>query len=89
MILILSKFAMNFYKSYQNATILKMMLILKNCHGRFTANYPKFLPSHSIHRQIECNFTPTFFEDLKDLTPDNFASLCDALRWDGVRCGLV
>ena len=57
MILIFSKFAMNFYKNHQNAAILKIMLILKNCYGRFTANHPKFLSSHSIHRKIIYNFT--------------------------------
>ena len=43
MILIFSKFLMDFYKNNQNDAILKRIKILKNCHGRFTANYLKFL----------------------------------------------
>ena len=43
MILIFSNFLMDFYKNNQNAVILKIIKILKNCHGRFTANYLKFL----------------------------------------------
>ena len=44
MILIFSKFLMDFYKNSQNDAILKIIIkILKNCHGRFTANYLKFL----------------------------------------------
>ena len=43
MILIFSKFLMDFYKNNQNDAILKIMKILKNCQGRFTANYLKFL----------------------------------------------
>ena len=31
---------MNFYKNDQNAAILKRIKMPKNCHGRFTANYP-------------------------------------------------
>ena len=43
MILIFSNFLMDFYKNNQNAVILRIIKILKNCHGRFTANYLKFL----------------------------------------------
>ena len=62
MILIFSNFLMDFYKNNQNAAILKRIKILKNCHGRFTANYLKFLWSHSIHGKIWYNFTPTFLK---------------------------
>ena len=41
--LILSKFSMNFCKSYQYAAIWKISNISKNGHGRFTVNYSKFL----------------------------------------------
>ena len=44
-ILISSKFSMNFCKNNENAAILKILKISKNCHGRITANYSKFLSS--------------------------------------------
>ena len=50
-ILISSKFLMNFCKNNQNAAILETIKISKNCHGRFTANYPKFLSSTLIQRK--------------------------------------
>ena len=28
-----------------NAAIFKLIMVSKDCHGRFTANYPKFLSS--------------------------------------------
>ena len=43
MILIFSKFLMDFCKNDKNAAILKIIKISKNCHGRFTADYLKFL----------------------------------------------
>ena len=43
MILIFSKFLVDIYKNNQNDAILKRIKISKNCHGRFTANYLKFL----------------------------------------------
>ena len=38
---------MNICKNNQNAAILKIIKISENFHGRFTANYPKFLSSAS------------------------------------------
>ena len=62
MILIFSTFSMNLSINNQNAAILIIIKISRNCHGRFTATYSKFLASHSIHREMWYNFTPTFIK---------------------------
>ena len=62
MILISSIFSMNFSRNNQNAATLKIIKISRNCHGRLTANYSKFLASHSIHSEMWYNFTPTFLK---------------------------
>ena len=41
---------------------MKIIEILRTCHGRFTANYSKFLASHSIYREMWYDFTPTFLK---------------------------
>ena len=55
-------FSMNISRNNQNATILKIIKISRNCHRRFTANYSKFLANHSIHREMRYNFTLTFLK---------------------------
>ena len=62
MILIFSIFSMNLSKNNQNTVILKIIEISGNCHGRFTANYSKFLASHSIHKEMWYNFAPAFLK---------------------------
>ena len=57
-----SIFSMNFSRNNQNATILKIIKISRNCHGRFTADYSNFLAGHSIHREIWYNVRPTFLK---------------------------
>ena len=52
MIFIFSKFSMNLYRNNPNGAILKLIKISEECHGRFTANYPKPLSSHSVYRKI-------------------------------------
>ena len=59
---------MKFYQRNQNAVILKILKIANNCHGRFTANYPKFLLSHLIHRKFDTILHP-LFKDMRDLSP--------------------
>ena len=53
---------MNFCKNSQNAAILKKVKTSRNCHGRFTANYQKFVSSVLIQRKMWYNFTPTFLK---------------------------
>ena len=52
---------MNFYKNNQVAAILKLIKISKNCHSRFTVNYPKFFSSHSVHRKCNTILHPSFY----------------------------
>ena len=60
---------MNFCKISQNAAILKIINISKNCHGRFTANYPKFLSfKHMNSKKNVIQFYTHLFKDLKDLS---------------------
>ena len=48
---------MNLSRNSQNAAVLKIIKMSKNCLGRSTANHPRFLRSHSME---ECDeiFTP-------------------------------
>ena len=60
MILIFSKFLMDFYKNNQNAATLKIIKILKNCHGRFTANYLKFFEVIQFMEKFDTISHPPF-----------------------------
>ena len=44
----------NLYRNNQNAAILKLIKISENCHGRFTANYPKVFFSRTL-MEVKCN----------------------------------
>ena len=59
----------DFLQNNQDAAILKIIEALKNCHGRFTSNYPK----RSLFQVIQ--FKDEFdtilhppFENLRDLS---------------------
>ena len=69
MILILSKSVIKFHENDENAGILRLIKISKNCHGRFTANYQQFLASRSILRKKCGKFYTHLLTDLKDLSP--------------------
>ena len=48
-----SEILMSFYKIIKSAAILETNHEeIKNCHGRVTANYTKFLSSHSIYSKM-------------------------------------
>ena len=42
----------------QNGATLQIIKILKSCHGKFTANFPKFLSFHSVHSYGKSSIKP-------------------------------
>ena len=81
MILICSTFLMNLSRNNQDTAILKIIKISRKCHGRFTANYSKFLASYSIQREMWYNFTPTLLKIWKIWALFSLSKACK-LEWE-------